>query len=116
MTTNADIQAVADSVLDKYKAQLNEAIAGHEKLLEHSRDHLAKMVAESNQQMAELMAKVNASAPPAKPLAEVAWVSATGDGEKDHLVLNPQAVALIDKLFSAINQVLPELAKLVKNR
>lgn len=118
MTTGTDVQSVANTVMDQYKKQLNEAITGHERLLEESRRHLEQMVEESNQQMAKLIAEMGTaqSVEPAKPMAEVAWVAATPDGKKDHLVLNPQAVELIDRLFTAINEVLPELAKLVKKR
>lgn len=118
MTTNNDVQNVANAVMDQYKKQLNDAITGHEKLLEQSRVQLAAMVEESNQQMAKLIAEMGPGGQPqeAKPMPEVAWVPRAPGEPADHLVLNPQAVELIDKLFKAINEVLPELAKLVKKR
>jgi hypothetical protein len=118
MTDPQDISTIADQVMDKYKAQLNVAIGEHDAMLEKARAGMAELIAESNQQFTELAAQMQASMgqEPAKPMPEVAWVPSTPGGKPDHLVLNPQAIELIDKLFTAINEVLPELAKLVKRR
>ena len=75
------------------------------------------MIAESNQQLSQLAEKMSVeAAEPEAPKPEVAWVAASPDGKKDHLVLNPQAVEMLDRLFGAINDVLPEIAKLIKKR
>lgn len=118
MSNDKTIGNIAEEVMGRYQDQLNLMVKQHETMLTQSRANLEQLIAESNAQMTELVSKVGLgqSQPPDHGGPEVAWVAAQPDGKKDHLVLNPQAIALIDKLFTAINEVLPELAKLVKRR
>lgn len=97
--------------MDKYRDQLNSVVQQHTEMLENAQSTMADLIAKSNQEMLELATKLNtqlaAEQEPPKP--EVAWV-------KDHLVLNPPAVDMFNRLFVVMQEVLPELAKIAKGR
>ena len=104
---------LAEQILEQYKSQLDSVVNSHNAMLDKARGELAAVIEKSNAEVSKLMMELQQQAglgpEAAKPQPEVAWV-------KDHLVLNPPAIEMFDRLFTAINDVLPELAKLVKKR
>ena len=104
---------LAEQILEQYKSQLDSVVNSHNAMLDKARGELAAVIEKSNAEVSKLMTELQQQAglgpEAAKPQPEVAWV-------EDHLVLNPPAIEMFDRLFTAINDVLPELAKLVKKR
>ena len=119
--TQAGVKTAVDNVIEGYSTQLGTVMSEHNELLENSRREMEALVSKSNEQLAKLSTELNKQAALAqstlegeaveevKPKPETAWV-------KDHLVLNPEAVAMINDLFDKLQDLLPEIAKLVKPR
>jgi hypothetical protein len=103
--------SLAEQVLDSYRTQLDNVVNSHTAMLDKAKGELAAVIEKSNAEVAALMQELlrQSNPEPEKPKPEVAWV-------KDHLVLNPEAIKMFDRLFTAINEILPELAKMVKKR
>lgn len=107
------ISEIGDQVLEKYRNQLNTVVSQHSSMIDSAREELKELIESSNQEMLELVQKLSADTAAEveeeEPKPETAWV-------EDHLVLNPQAVALFTKMFEVMAEVLPDIGKLLKRR
>lgn len=97
-----------DTAMGQYRDLLEESTKQFAGLLQQANDDLKRSVGEAKEAMEkQILAsrkQIEAAKPEPKGAPESAWV-------KDHLVLNREAVNLIDTMFTQFQAVLKDLAK-----
>lgn len=106
-------QVAADTVA-QYQRNLETIVEKHTDMIQSAQSELASLIEESNLKVQDLAARMAAGGVVQEEGPESAWVAP--DGGEPHLVLNPKAVLLFQRMLDGLAELLPEIEKLIRQR